>query len=277
MTNPHQAQPTSLLALANSLVKNRQLIYQMTKREVIGRYRGSIFGLAWSFFNPILMLVIYTFVFSVVFQAKWGVNTSEGEAQFALVLFAGLIVFNLFSEAINRAPSLILGNVNYVKKVVFPLEILPVISIGTSLFHALISLLVLMMAITIFNDHLNWTAILILLIFLPLTFLILGLSWILASLGVYMRDVGQSIGIITAALMFLSPVFYSIDTLPPSFQFWLMLNPLSFIIEQARIVLIQGQMPNWDLLGIYTAGALIFMWCGYAWFQRTRKGFADVL
>jgi lipopolysaccharide transport system permease protein len=204
-------------------------------------------------------------------------NGDEGKAQFALTLFVGLIIFNLFSETINRAPSLILGNVNYVKKVVFPLEILPVISIGTSLFHAVISLFVLMSGLIFFNGHISWATILIPLIFIPLVFLILGLSWILASLAVYMRDVGQTIGILTSVLMFLSPVFYSIDALPPRFQFWLMLNPLSFIIEQARAVLIQEQMPDWGLLGIYTLWALIFMWCGYAWFQKTRKGFADVL
>lgn len=277
LLNTHQTPPTSLLALIRSLRKNWQLIVQMVKREVVGRYKGSFFGLAWSFFNPILMLTIYTFVFSVVFKAKWGVGSDEGKAQFALTLFVGLIIFNLFSEAINRAPNLILGNVNYVKKVVFPLEILPVISMGASLFHALISLFVLIGGMIIFNGLVSWTAILMPLIFIPLIFLILGLSWILASLGVYMRDVGQTIGMLTLVLMFLSPVFYSINALPPRFQFWMMLNPLSFIIEQARVVLIQGQMPNWDLLGIYTLGALVFMWCGYAWFQKTRKGFADVL
>jgi lipopolysaccharide transport system permease protein len=277
LLNVHKAPPASLLALIRSLRKNWQLINQMVKREVVGRYKGSFFGLAWSFLNPILMLAIYTFVFSVVFKAKWGTNSDEGKVQFALVLFVGLIIFNLFSEAINRAPSLILGNVNYVKKVVFPLEILPVISIGSSLLHALINLFVLMITITIFNGYFNWATILIPLILLPLAFLILGLSWILASLGVYVRDVGQTTGLLTSALLFLSPVFYSIDTLPPRFQFWMMLNPLSFIIEQARVVLIQGQIPNWSQLGMYTGGALIFMWCGYAWFQRTRKGFADVL
>lgn len=277
LLNAHQAPPTSLLALIKSLRKNWQLIIQMVKREVVGRYKGSFFGLAWSFFNPILMLTIYTFVFSVVFKAKWGVGGDEGKAQFALTLFVGLIIFNLFSEAINRAPSLILGNVNYVKKVVFPLEILTVISIGTSLFHALISFFVLIGSMMIFNGHIAWTTMLMPLILIPLVFLVLGLSWILASLGVYMRDVGQTIGILCSVLMFLSPVFYSIDALPSRFQFWMMLNPLSFIIEQARVVLIQGHMPNWDLLGIYTLGALIFMWFGYAWFQKTRKGFADVL
>jgi lipopolysaccharide transport system permease protein len=277
LLNVHKTPHSSLLGLVRSLQKNWQLIIQMIKREVVGRYKRSFFGLAWSFFNPILMLTIYTFVFSVVFKAKWAINSDEGEAQFALTLFVGLIVFNLFSETINRAPNLILGNVNYVKKVVFPLEVLPVISIGASLFHTAISLCVLMGGLIFFNGYINWTAILVPLIFIPLVFLILGLSWILASLGVYVRDVGQTIGILTSVLMFLSPVFYSIDALPPAFQFWMMLNPLSFIIEQARAVLIQGLIPNWDLLGIYTAGALTFMWCGYVWFQRTRKGLADVL
>jgi len=273
----HQSPSISLWSLYRSLVRNRQLIIQMIKREVIGKYRGSFFGLAWSFFNPILMLIIYTFIFSVVFKAKWGVGSDEGKAQFALTLFVGLIVFNFFSETINRAPNLILSNVNYVKKVVFPLEILPVISLGASFFYAVISLFVLMVGIIIFNGYLYWTSIYIFLIFIPLAFFVLGLSWILASLVVYMRDVGQSIGILTSILMFLSPVFYSIDVLPSRFQFWMMLNPLSFIIEQARVVLIEGAMPNWDLLGKYTLGALVFMWFGYVWFQKTRRGFSDVL
>jgi len=160
---------------------------------------------------------------------------------------------------------------------VFPLEVLPAISIGASLFHVVISLFVLIAGIIIFNGYINWTSIFIPLIFIPIAFFILGLSWILSSLGVYMRDVGQTIGILTPVLMFLSPVFYSIDALPSRFQSWMMLNPLSFIIEQARAVLIEGVMPNWNLLGIYTLGATVFMWCGYVWFQKTRKGFADVL
>jgi len=134
-----------------------------------------------------------------------------------------------------------------------------------------------MAGIIIFNGYLYWTSIYIFLIFIPLAFFVLGLSWILASLVVYMRDVGQSIGILTSILMFLSHVFYSIDVLPSRFQFWMMLNPLSFIIEQARVVLIEGAMPNWDLLGKYTLGALVFMWFGYVWFQKTRRGFSDVL
>lgn len=276
--NPHAAQPTSLVALAKSLWRNRQLIVQMTKREVVGRYRGSAFGLAWSFFNPVFMLVVYTFVFSEIFKSRWGgVGANDSKTQFAVVLFVGMIVLNLFSEVVNRAPGLILSNVNYVKKVVFPLEILPVIATGAALFHNLISLGVLLAAFGIFNGYLHWTAVFTPLVLLPLVILATGLSWMLASLGVFLRDVGQTIAIITTVLMFLSPVFYPVTAVPERFRPFIMANPLTFIIEQARDVLIWGHMPNWLGLGAYTLAAVAIAWAGYAWFQKTRKGFADVL
>lgn len=280
--NPHAAQPTSLAALGKSLWRNRQLIVQMTKREVVSRYKGSALGLAWSFFNPVFMLVVYTFVFSVIFKMRWGIGGEESKAQFAVVLFVGLIVHGLivhglFAEVLNRAPGLILSNVNYVKKVVFPLEILPVISMGAALFHGLISLGVLLIAFAMFNGYLHWTAIFTPLVALPLVILTLGLAWMLASLGVFLRDVGQTIGIITLVMMFLAPVFYPVTAVPEEFRPWLMANPLTFIIEQAREVLIWGHLPNWMGLGIYTVIATVVAWAGYAWFQKTRKGFADVL
>lgn len=276
--NPHAAQPTSLVALAKSLWRNRQLIVQMTTREVVGRYRGSAFGLAWSFFNPVFMLVVYTFVFSEIFKSRWGgVGANDSKTQFAVLLFVGIIVLNLFSEVINRAPGLILSNVNYVKKVVFPLEILPVISMCAALFHSLISLGVLLVAFGIFNGYLHWTAVFTPLVLLPLVILATGLSWMLASLGVFLRDVGQTIAIITTVLMFLSPVFYPVTAVPERFRPFIMANPLTFIIEQARDVLIWGHMPNWLGLGVYTLAAVVIAWAGYAWFQKTRKGFADVL
>jgi lipopolysaccharide transport system permease protein len=277
MINPHAAQPTSILALINSLWRNRQLIMQMTKREVVGRYKGSVMGLTWSFFNPVFMLTVYTFVFSVVFKSRWGVDGDESKTQFAVVLFVGMIVHGLFAEVLNRAPTLILSNVNYVKKVVFPLETLPVIAMGAALFHSIISLCVLLAAFAIFNSYLHWTAIFVPLVFLPLVILTLGLAWMLASLGVFLRDVGQTIGIITTVMMFLSPVFFPVTALPLELRPWLMANPLTFIIEQAREVLIWGRLPDWLGLGIYTLGACVIAWTGYAWFQKTRKGFADVL
>ncbi len=217
--NPHAAQPTSPVALIKSLWRNRQLIVQMTKREVVGRYKGSAMGLAWSFFNPVFMLVVYTFVFSEIFKSRWGgVGGDDSKTKFAVVLFVGMIVLSLFSEVLNRAPGLILSNVNYVKKVVFPLEILPVIAMGAALFHGLISLGVLLAAFTLFNGYLHWTAIFTPLVLLPLVILTTGLGWMLASLGVFLRDVGQTIGIITTVLMFLSPVFYPVTAVPERFR-----------------------------------------------------------
>jgi lipopolysaccharide transport system permease protein len=273
--NPHAAQPTSLMSLMQSLWRNRQLIVQMTKREVVGRYKGSVMGLAWSFFNPVFMLVVYTFVFSVIFKSRWGGD--ESRTLFAVVLFVGMIVLGLFSEVVNRAPSLILSNVNYVKKVVFPIEILPVIAMGAALFHSLISLSVLLAAFVLFNGYLHWTVIFAPLIFLPLVIVTLGLAWALAALGVFLRDVGQTIGIITTVLMFLSPVFYPVNAVPEKFRPFIMANPLTFIIEQAREVLVWGHTPDWIGLGIYTAAATVVASAGYAFFQKTRKGFADVL
>ena len=278
MINPHAAQPTTLMSLVKSLWRNRQLIVQMTKREVIGRYKGSVMGLAWSFFNPVFMLVVYTFVFSEIFKSRWaGVGGDDSKTQFALVLFVGLIALSLFTEVINRAPGLINSNVNYVKKVVFPIEILPVIAMGAALFHSLISIGVLLIAFILFNGYLHWTVVFIPLVLLPLVVLSLGIAWLLASLGVFLRDVGQTIGLITTVLMFLSPVFYPITAVPEGFRPFIMANPVTFIIEQIRDVVIWGHMPNWTGLSIYMIVAILIAWAGFAWFQKTRKGFADVL
>lgn len=247
------------------------------RREVVGRYKGSILGLAWSFFNPIFMLSVYTFVFSVVFKSRWGTTGEETRTQFALVLFVGMIVHGLFAEVVNRAPNLILANINYVKKVVFPIEILPVVAMGAALFHGFISMLVLLTAFLLFNGYLYWTAIFIPLVLLPLLILTIGIAWVLASLGVFLRDVGQTINIFTMVLTFLSPVFYPVTALPKKFQSLIMMNPLSFIIEQAREVLIWGRTPDWLGLLCYTLIAALVAWTGYTWFQKTRKGFADVL
>jgi lipopolysaccharide transport system permease protein len=275
--NPHAQHPMSLMEMFRGLWCNRQIIWQMTQREVVGRYKGSVMGLAWSFLNPVFMLTVYAFVFSVVFKSRWRVGGEESKAQFAVVLFVGMIVHGLFAEVLNRAPGLILSNVNYVKKVVFPLEILPVIAMGAAFFHSLISLGVLLAAFELFNGYLYWTAIFTPLVLLPLIILTIGLAWMLASLGVFLRDVGQTIGIITMVMMFLSPVFYPVTALPENFRPWLMANPLTLIIEQAREVLIWGRLPDWAGLGIYTLAATAVAWAGYAWFQKTRKGFADVL
>ncbi len=274
-TDPHAAQPVSLAALGQSLWQNRELIFQMTRREVAGRYRGSVMGLMWSFLHPVFMLAVYTVVFSVIFKSRWGAD--ESRTQFAVVLFAGMIVLNLFSEVANRAPGLILANVNYVKKVIFPLEILPVVAMGAALFHSLASMGALLLAFAVFNGYLHWTAIFAPLVALPLVVFTLGAAWVLSSLGVFMRDVGQTMGILTTVLTFLSPVFYPASAVPHALRPLIMLNPLTFIIEQMREVLIWGHSPDFAGLFIYMLAALASAWAGYAWFQKTRKGFADVL
>lgn len=266
----------SPMEMISSLWRNRNLGLALVKREVIGRYRGSALGLLWSFLTPVLMLIVYTFIFSVVFKTKWGGGTGS-KAEFALILFAGLLVFNFFSECIGRAPNLIIANGNYVKKVIFPLEILPFVSIGAALFHTFVSFLVWLIFYLLFLGKLHFTLLLFPIALLPLVLMALGISWFLASLGVYIRDVGQVIGVFITMLMFLSPIFYPVSALPEKFQLVMHLNPLTSVIEQVREILISETVPN---IGWFLANLLIsaiFTCLGFMWFQKTRKGFADVL
>jgi lipopolysaccharide transport system permease protein len=273
----HVAHRASPVALVESLWIHRKLIAQLVKREVLGRYRGSVLGLGWSFFNPVLMLVVYTFVFSVVFEARWGVTRSGSRADFAMLLFIGLIIHGFFAECLTRAPSLILENVNFVKKVVFPLEVLPLVVMGSALFHSLISFAVLTVALLIVHRSLPGTAIYAPLVFLPLVLAVAGFAWFLTSLGVFARDVRQVIGIVMTILLFLSPVFYPISSVPPQFRPWLLANPLTFVIEQSRAVLFFDVSPDWGGVLLYAAASAVVAWLGFAWFQLTRKGFADVV
>ena len=273
----HQNALSSPKELVLVFWRNRQLIFQMTKREILGRYKGSIMGLAWSFFNPVLMLAVYTFFFSVVFKSRWGTAADSSKASFAIILFVGMLVHNLFSEVVNRAPTLILSNINYVKKVVFPLETLSFITILSALFHSVIGLFVLLLIQLAISQNLPWTVIFFPLILLPLVLASLGFAWFLSALGVYARDVGQVTGVFTAVLMFLSPVFYPVSALQPDYQIYLKLNPLTFIIEEGRNSLIYGIPPSWTGWCVAMFAGGLAAWIGFWCFQKTRKGFADVL
>jgi len=275
--NPHSTPPSSPQAMFKSLWMHRSLIAQMTRREIIGRYRGSVLGIAWSFFNPVLMLAVYTFVFSFIFKARWGVMEESSKSEFALVLFVGLILHAFLTEVLTRAPGHIIGNANYVKKVVFPLEILTVINLGAAFFHALISLVVLLIAMFALANIPSWTILLAPLTIFPIVPMILGFGWILTSLGVFLRDIGQFIGIITTIILFLAPVFYPSTNLPTEYQYWINFNPITIPIEATREVILFGQLPNWSALGIYTLISLFIAWFGFFWFQKTRKGFSDVI
>jgi len=249
----------------------------MTKREVVGRYRGSIFGLAWSFVSPVLMLIIYTFVFSVIFKMKWNVGSETSKVDFAVILFAGMIIHGLFAEVVNRAPALILHNVTYVKKVIFPLEILPCVAMGSALFHGFVSVSVLLSFYLILNLSIQPTVLFFPLVILPLLLATTGLAWFLSSIGVFIRDIGQTTSILTTIMMFLSPVFYPASALPEPYRILLHINPLTYVIEESRNVLIWGVMPDFLSWAIYTSAALSVAWLGFWWFQRTRRAFADVI
>jgi len=277
LTGSRRSHSASLWALVGSIWNNDELVLQLAKREVLTRYRGSVFGLAWSFFYPVLMLLVYTFVFSVAFKARWGTGENETKTDFAIILFIGLIIHGLLAECLNRAPGLILNNASYVKKIVFPLEILPWVVAGGALFHAAVSLLVLLMAQLFLKHALPWTVVFMPIVIMPLLLGTVGLTWLLSSIGVYVRDVGQTVGALTTILLFLSPVFYPVESLPAFFRFLIQLNPLTFIVEEARSVLIWERLPNWCGLFAYTAVSLLVWWIGFWWFQRTRTGFADVI
>lgn len=267
---------TSPVDILRSILRNRELLWDLIKRDFIGRYKGSVIGIAWSLLNPLFMLAIYTFVFSVAFKARWGVE-NESKATFAIVLFSGLIVHALFAECLNRAPTLITSHTSYVKKVVFPLEILPLMALGSALGHFFVSLTVLLMFCLLLGWGVHLSGLLIPIILLPLLLIVLGLSWLLASLGVYLRDFAQLIGMITTVTLFLAPVFYPIEALPPVFQALLLWNPITLPIVQLRDALLWGEPPNWGAWGLSLAIAIVVFSLGFAWFQKTRKGFADVL
>ncbi|QXH51540.1 ABC transporter permease [Pseudomonas fakonensis] len=268
--------PISPCEMLASLWRNRSLVRALVKREVFARYRGSVIGLAWSFLNPLLMLSVYTFVFSGVFSSRWA-SAEDSKLDFAIILFVGLIVHGLFAECINRAPALVVSNVNYVKKVIFPLEILPWVSLGAALFHMAVSLIVLLLAQVAINQVLPWTAVFFPLVLLPLVLGIMGLTWFFSALGVYLRDLGQVTAIFTTIMLFMSAVFFPISALPERYHIWLHLNPLAVIIQEARKVLVMGQLPDFSLLAAILGLGALFAWAGFAWFQRTRRGFADVL
>lgn len=256
----------------------RSLVWQLTLREIRGRYRGSFLGLVWAFLTPLLMLAVYTFVFGVVLKARWPGLQGEGSlAEFALVMFAGQIVFQVFSESVARAPHLVVAVPNYVKKVVFPLEVLTLPVMASALFHFLVAILILAVFSWGLHGSLPWTALALPAAVLPVVLMGLGVSWFLASLGVFVRDIGQGIGIALQVLLLMTPIFYPLSAVPPAFQRVLALNPLCEPVEAVRRLVIWGTWPDWTRLGTTLLLALLVAQLGYAWFSKTKRGFADVL
>lgn len=256
--------------------EKRDLALELAKREVLGRYRGATFGLLWSIASPFLLLIVYTLAFGSVMKARWP-EVAEGRASFSLVLFVGLVVHGFFAECLVRSPNLITGNPNFVKRVIFPLDILPWSMVISALFHTLTNMLVFVLLRLVMEGVLEPKVILMPLVLMPLVLLTLGVSWFLASLGVYFRDVNQVTGVAATAMLFLSSAMIPMSVVPDSFKLMFQLNPLTFIIDQAREVALWGNWPDWAGLGMYLFIAVCVFYAGHAWFHATRRGFADVI
>ncbi len=259
------------------LLSHRYLFLQMLKRDVQQRYRGSQLGFLWAFFYPVLMLLVYTFVFGFVMKAKWGV-AGQDNIDFGLILFAGLLCHSFVSEVMVGSVNLITGNAQYVKKVVFPLEILSLVSLFNALFHLFLGVCILLVIYLITGHSLHWTLILTPIVLAPLVIFLLGMSWFVSVLGVYVRDLGQVMGVCMTVLLFMGPIVYPFHLIPELLQpfvYWL--NPLTVVVEQLRSVALFGQLPNWHDLGIYTMCAFAMLFIGQWFFKNTREGFADVI
>jgi lipopolysaccharide transport system permease protein len=260
----------------SGLFKNAALIRSMARRDVVGRYNGSVLGLLWSLFNPLLMLAVYTFAFGFIFKSRWP-GLADDPFSFALTLFPALLVFNYFAECVSRAPGLIVGNPSYVKKVVFPLEILPVIVSLSALFHFFVGFVVWCVVCLFVKGSLYFTIALTPFIIFPLVLFSLGCGWILASLGVFLRDVQQIIGVVVSALIFMSPIFYALETVPERFRGIMLMNPITYFVTMTRSVMVFGEVPSFEYWFAVLLGSCVFALFGAWWFAMTRKGFADVL
>lgn len=267
---------SSPLAYLRSLVVNRFLIKQLILRDISTRYRGSAVGVFWSFINPILLLAVYTFAFNIVFKVRWNSN-STSEFEFAIALFVGLMIFNFFSECINKASTLVIGHPTYVKKLLFPLETLPVVVAGSAAIQFLISFSIWVLFHVFFIGIPPFTALEFPLLLIPLVLFTTGLSLILAAIGPFFKDLPHIVGLSLTMLMFLSPIFYSLETVPERYRPIIGLNPLAHIIEQSRSVLMWGEHIDFKSYSILVIAALTTTYIGFFLFQRLRMGFADVI
>ena len=260
------------------LWRHRALIRQLVVRAVAARYRGSVLGLLWSFILPLTMLAVWTFVFGVILKGQFEPDDPPTLSYFALTLFAGVVVYTLFVECVSAAPSVIVAHTNYVKRVVFPLEILPVVTLGSALVNLLCSLAMLLVGIGALEHRFPLHLLEFALVLVPLILLSLGLSWFLASVGVYLRDTAHVVTVVLQMLFYLTPIFYPLSRIPyESLRQAMRANPLTVIVENSRRTLMRGQPPEWLWLGIVTLAGLVALQLGYVWFMKTKRGFADVL
>ena len=257
--------------------RHRDLLWQFTLRDIQLRHRGSFLGMLWAVLTPLLMMALYYFVFGLIFGRSYGVLEQESEIEFALGLFLSLNLYQFMAEVLMVAPLVIVNRPNLVKKVVFPLDIIPAATLGAALFHLLISLGLFIVGLAVFGNGFNVNNLWFPVILLPLLFLTMGLSWLLASLGVFLRDISHIMQVVTTVILYASAVFYSASMVPTEIWEFLKFNPLIHIIELSRNVLLWNLSIDLNYL-VYLYGlGLLTLFLGYGVFQKLKPAFADVL
>lgn len=262
----------------SSLYKGKDLLFELTKRDFQQRYKGSALGVIWALLSPLLMLAVYTFIFVAVFKLKWGaIETNDNKMLYTMMIFAGLIPFQIFSESVNRSVSILNQSANYIKKVVIPVEILPSSIVLSTVLNSFFSVCLLTLGKIYFLDTPNWPLVFIPLLMLPITFLSLGISLLVSAFGIYLKDLVYVVGLALNILFYMSPIFYSTDNLPGNFRFFILFNPVAPIIEQFRDVFVNGQMFSLQGYLLSVFWAFVFFLLGLFIFRYLRRGFADVI
>lgn len=269
--------PADLGSFFRSVVTNRELIVRLSARELTQRFQGSLLGVAWMVLVPLLTATIYTFVFSAVFQTRWLGTAQTGPFDFAILLLVGMSVHSVFAEAVGRAPTIIISHANYVTKVVFPIEILPVVAALTSVMNALVTMTIVVIGQLLLKGVFHWTVIFWPVVMAPYLIFVVALVIFFTACGVFLRDLSQIVALLVMATLFLTPIFYPLDAVPGNFRLLMRFNPLTSIVEQSRTVIVFGGMPDFVSLGIYTLCALGALAAAFWLFQRLRSGFADVI
>lgn len=259
------------------LPRHAFVLRMLAEQDLRARLHGSVLSHAWLLLTPLLMLAVYVLVFGEILQVRWPGQRAGSGAMLGINIFCGLVLIGFFSDVVGRAPQLVVSRPNFVKRLAFPLYLLPLVSVGTGLLVLLPAVLVLGLVVAVVQQALPLTWVALPLVVLPVALLACGCSWFLAAVGVYVRDVQQVIAPLLAVLTFLSPVFFPLESVPPRWRAWLALNPLATPVEQMRRVCVEGLWPQWDALGLATLFGLLACWLGLAWFEATREGFADAL
>lgn len=264
-----------------SIRSNRELLVQLIKRNLSSKYKGTTLGVVWNFLQPLVLLLVYTYAFGMLFQSRW-LETSAGNLadmkfSYSIVVFCGMTVYNIFSEVVTMSPNLFVSNPNYIKKIVFPLEILPMAQVITSLISNLIWFLILFIGAVIFAGSLSWTMLLLPVVLFPYVLMLTGISFMLASLGVFFRDLAQVCMLITQIMYLMTPIFYSAEMVPDSLKFILVINPLAWFVSETRKIFVFKQLPDFLGIIIWLIIAVVVFYLGFCCLKKTKRGFADVL